>query len=286
MDEFLLSQCSCFVKPEEADPRTTINTQATIVEVRGKGKKASYTVEYSGENEEFLNVKKYADRVKFDQIQEIMDNEAQAEADKNDDDEDDEDDDEKSLHQTETLAVGFQCNVRAHKTVHDAEEEEVSGLEQKLEDMAGAITGFGFLLACISMVFASIIWAILKFGLGMTTAIPAGASESGYIVDASFWAASQCSDPSLKACYTYHTTGDASLVGLVKPSHRMLIEQDITVFAEGADFCSGFYGNNGTTPTLGCQGNCIFFLLVLLIDIFNFPYDMYCYIWHVTCIII
>ena len=44
--------------------------------------------------------------------------------------------------------------------------------------MAGAITGFGFVLALISMFFATIIWAILKFGVGMTTAVPAGAGHA------------------------------------------------------------------------------------------------------------
>jgi magnesium-transporting ATPase (P-type) len=254
MDEFLLANCGCFVKPAPVDPRTEEHTSATVTKVKGKGKKASYTVAYSGANAEFLNVDKYTKGVQYDQVQEIMAKEPKTESnttgvDVNEDDE---------RVQTLTLAVDQVVNVRAFKTVHEVDGEEVSGLEQKLEDMASAITGFGFLLACISMVFASIIWAILKFGLGMTTAIPAGASESGYIVDASFWAKPECSDPSLLACYKYHTTGNASLVGLAIPDHRrMLSANDAKIFNEGDDFCASFYSVNSTggfVPTEGCQG--------------------------------
>jgi len=254
MDDFLINNCGCLgITKAPADPRTEEWTEATILDVQRKGKKATYTVKYGGENAEFLNDKKYQEGVLFDQIQQIMekepkteDNEIGTQYPKGDDPPD-----------TLTMEKGAKCNVRALKTVHDSDEEEVSGLEQKLEDMAGAITSFGFLLACISMVFASIIWAILKFGLGMTTAIPAGASESGYIVDASFWAKPECSDPSLLACYKYHTTGNASLVGLTIPTHhRMLAATGIKEFSAGDDFCSDFYkvsADGGINATAGCQ---------------------------------
>lgn len=256
-DEFIYDNCGCFgVKRPEPDPVTLEFWPAQIVKVKGKGKKASYTVEFLGDHADEFNAPKFAEGVQFDQIKEIADDDD--DQDEKDVEQPDDDDDEEK--QTETLDPGFQCNVRPAKTVHDEDDEETSGLEVKLEEMAGAITGFGFLLAVISMFFAIVIWAVLKFGLGMTTAVPAGASQSGYLIDASFWAKPGCSDPSLKACYNCHATGSYEYCPAA-PHHRMLSAATTgtvtyKTFAEGDDFCKDFFTNSSgtTTPTEGCQG--------------------------------
>ena len=244
-DDFIYENCSCFVSRPEPDPETLEYYAAIVLSVKGQGTKAVYEIGYDAKGNQF-NVPKFAEGVLYDQIEEVTprdEDEAAA---------NDEDGDEVVV--TKTLKEGASCTVRPYKTEHEGEEEEVSGLTQKLEDMAGAITGFGFVLALISMFFATIIWAILKFGVGMTTAVPAGASQSGFLIDASFWAKPGCTDPSLKACYDCHTTGITNCPAM--PHHRMLAAAGQRTFTEGNDYCSTFFTNNsGTfTATEGCQG--------------------------------
>merc|ERR1712166_1152160 len=242
-DDFIYENCSCFVSRPEPDPETLEYYAAIVLSVKGQGTKAVYEIGYDAKGSQF-NVPKFAEGVLYDQIEEVT---------PRDEDEAANDEDGDEVVVTKTLKEGATCTVRPYKTEHEGE-EEVSGLTQKLEDMAGAITGFGFVLALISMFFATIIWAILKFGVGMTTAVPAGASQSGFLIDASFWAKPGCTDPSLKACYDCHTTGITNCPAM--PHHRMLAAAGQRTFTEGNDYCSTFFTNNsGTfTATEGCQG--------------------------------
>jgi len=243
---------SCMVSwgcasPPPVDERLTSDQPAVIKKVVGQGKVAMYTVEYT-KHGEFLNVAKYTEEVRFDQIDGLRE-ENHADGDDVEAQKQDDDDEPKVVA---TLAVGATANIVPLKIKGEEGEGPVSGLEVKLEDMANAITSFGFLLALISMVFASIIWAILKFGSGKTTAIPAGNSLSRFIVDASFWADGECSDKSLRACYDCHTGAGPCPA---PDHHRRMLEAAAPVFEEGQNFCKDFFSNatGVMTATVGCK---------------------------------
>jgi magnesium-transporting ATPase (P-type) len=243
-DEEALSLCQQWgcQAPPAVDPALMEFHPATVAKVMGKGVKAMYTVVYAdgGEGAKFNGDKKFTS-VQWDQIEQLANAAKQAE-DAESKAGGGDDDDEDGADAVETINVGATVKCRPKRThVAVDEEEEVSGLEQKLETMANNITKFGFLLACISMVCASIIWAILKFGIGQTTAVRAELSEAGYIVDASFWAEEACGDRSLKQCYDFHTN----------PTFH---GKPITL-EDGNDFCLGFFtnGTDGLKTTLGCQ---------------------------------
>ena len=253
---------SCMVSwglasPPPVDERLTKDQPAIITKVVGKGKVAMYTVKYTVKNEvenKFLNVTKYTEEVRFDQIAALR--EEKSDDSKGDDVEaqkqsDGEDEDEVKV--VRTLAVGEKANITPLKVPAEVDEGAVSGLEVKLEDMANAITSFGFLLALISMVCASIIWAILKFGTGKTSAIPAGNALSRYIVDASFWAGDACTDKSLLACYNCHVGAGPC----PEPDHhRRMLSAAAPIFEEGQNFCKDFFTNvtgGAPVPTMGCK---------------------------------
>jgi magnesium-transporting ATPase (P-type) len=237
----LCQQWGCQAKPEVDETLMEFHP-ATVAKVIGKGMKAMYTVDYAegGSGAKFNGDKKYTN-VQWDQIEQLAKAAKVAEDEESKTGGDDEEDGAAAI---ETINVGATVKCRPKRT-HIAvdEEEEVSGLEQKLETMANNITKFGFLLACISMVCASIIWAILKFGIGQTTAVRAELSEAGYIVDASFWADEKCNDVSLRQCYDFHTS----------PTYHGAP----VVLEDGNDFCLEFFSNS--TGTLSATEGCMNF---------------------------
>lgn len=246
---------SCMVSwglasPPPVDGRLTKDQPAIITKVVGQGKVAMYTVEYTVEKE-FLNVPKYTEEVRFDQIKGLR--EEKSDESKGDDVEaQKQDDGEDEVKVVATLAVGDTADITPHKVPAEVDEGAVSGLEVKLEDMANAITSFGFLLALISMVCASIIWAILKFGTGKTSAIPAGNALSRYIVDASFWAGEACTDKSLLACYNCHVGAGPC----PEPDHhRRMLSAAAPIFEDGQNFCKDFFSNatGVPVPSMGCK---------------------------------
>lgn len=202
-----LLQTGCF-KPPAEDPSLLQYMAAEITDVRGGGIHAYYSVKYTTKPE-WNEKKKYTQKILWDQIEELLPSEDHGEEKKGADVEQPAagDDEEGDVH-VDTLDVGQQVHVRASRAglADDNEEEASSALEMKLESMAHSISMFGAVLALFSMLIASIIWAVLKFGQGQVIASEAGhGAHKTFLIDASFWASTGCADSSLERCNSTHT---------------------------------------------------------------------------------